>query len=106
MGDYFDDDDLINEYMQEEFEPPEYDEAFLEAEFAAAAKKNDAAATPDEPMQEEPLASNPENVAQEENLAVPVTTVTIKPPEKKVDAYSFERYVQYRSCFVTFSSFC
>jgi hypothetical protein len=90
MGDYFDDDDLINEYMEEDFEPPDYDEAFLEAEFAAADNINDAAAP--EPMPQEPPWNNPENETLEENLAVPVTTVTIQPPEKKVDAYSFERY--------------
>lgn len=93
MGDYFDDDDLINEYMEEDFEPPDYDEAFLEAEFAAADNINDAAAP--EPMPQEPPWNNPENETLEENLAVPVATVTIQPPEKKVDAYSFERYLNH-----------
>lgn len=93
MGDYFDDDDLINEYMEEEFEPPaEYDEAFLEAELGANAadKKNDDA--PPEPMEEDFPAAAEEVLPTENNMGVP-TSVTIKPPERKPDVYSFERYI-------------
>lgn len=92
MGDYFDDDDLINEYMEEEFEPPpEYDEgAFLEAELGAAEKNDDAPKPMQEDSPPEEQDDDAQNVSTENNMEVP-TSVTIKPPERKADVYSFER---------------
>lgn len=92
MGDYFDDDDLINDYMEEDIEPPqEYDDEFWEAELGAV-KNDNATKHQPEPMEEDALEETDmqQDTSGEEEIPVPMT-VTIKPPEKKPDVYSFER---------------
>ena len=92
MGDYFDDDDLINEYMEQDFEPPsEYDEEFLEDELGHGAAADSNKQQQPEPMDEDPPRQ--EHVSQDipsgqDTMTVP-TSVTIKP---KTEVYSFERY--------------
>lgn len=93
MGDYFDDEDLINEYMEQNFEPPsEYDEEFLEAELGAAKGDGADKKTEPEPMDEDPPQAHVQQDASAgQNMTVP-TSVNIKPPEPNPDVYSFERY--------------
>ena len=101
MGDYFDDDDLINDYMEEDFEPPpEYDEAFDESELVdSKSEKVDSKrekVDKNTPMKawipmEDPSLQDP--VEEEEGGAywmVP-STVHVMKPERKTDVYSFER---------------
>jgi hypothetical protein len=90
MGDYFDDDDLINDYMEEDFEPPpEYDDEFVEEKVAIAGRA-------DKNTEEEPMDVDPPKVDAGDNdmneQRVP-TAVHVTIPQRKTDVYSFERYV-------------
>jgi DNA replication initiation complex subunit (GINS family) len=96
MGDYFDDDDLINDYMDEDFEPPtEYDDEFIaeELEVAGPTDKNPG----EEPMDVDVDVDPPQDDAEENGMneqGVP-TAVRVTIPQPNTDVYSFERYVSF-----------
>jgi hypothetical protein len=90
MEDYFDDEDLINDYMEEDFEPPpEYDDEFVDEEVDITGRldKN----TEEEPMDVDPPQEDAgDNDVNDQGVPAAVH-VTI--PQCKADVYSFERYV-------------
>ena len=90
MGDYFDDDDLINDYMEEDFEPPsDYDDEFV-------VEEPDIACSADKKQEEDPMDVDPPQDDAEDNdknkQGVP-TAVHVTIPRPNTDVYSFERYV-------------
>jgi hypothetical protein len=90
MGDYFDDDDLINDYMEEDFEPPpDYDDEFVVEELDIAGP------TDKKPVEEPMNVDPPQDDAEDSDVneqGVP-TAVQVTIPRPTTDVFSFERSV-------------
>jgi hypothetical protein len=90
MGDYFDDDDLINDYTLEDFVPPPeyYDEFVLEEpDIAGSTDKKPG----EDPMDVDPPQDDAEDSDMNEQGVPNAVHVTI--PRPNTDVYSFERQV-------------